>query len=44
MIITALEIAEIALIKVDLSKVAETIRLGRRTLQVIQFYIAFPSW
>jgi Zn2+/Cd2+-exporting ATPase len=38
---TAIETADIALMKDDLSKVAETIRLGRRTLRIIQFNIAF---
>jgi Cd2+/Zn2+-exporting ATPase len=38
---TAIETADIALMKDDLSKVAETIRLGRRTLHMIQFNIAF---
>jgi Cd2+/Zn2+-exporting ATPase len=38
---TAVETADIALMKDDLSKVAETIRLGRHTLHVIQFNIAF---
>ncbi|MEZ5275541.1 MAG: cation-translocating P-type ATPase [Opitutaceae bacterium] len=38
---TAIETADIALMKDDLSKVAETIRLGRRTLGIIQFNIAF---
>ena len=42
---TAIETADIALMKDDLSKVAETIRLGRRTsrrtLDMIQFNIAF---
>ena len=38
---TAIETADIALMKDDLSKVAEAIRLGRRTLNVIQFNIAF---
>jgi Cd2+/Zn2+-exporting ATPase len=38
---TAIETADIALMKDDLSKIAETIQLGRRTLRVIQFNIAF---
>jgi Cd2+/Zn2+-exporting ATPase len=38
---TAIETADIALMKDDLRKVAETIRLGRRTLRIIQFNIAF---
>lgn len=38
---TAIETADIALMKDDLSKVAETIRFGRRTLRIIQFNIAF---
>ena len=38
---TAIETADIALMKDDLSKVAEAVRLGRRTLRVIQFNIAF---
>jgi Cd2+/Zn2+-exporting ATPase len=38
---TAIETADIALMKDDLSKVAEAIHLGRRTLRVIQFNIAF---
>jgi Cd2+/Zn2+-exporting ATPase len=37
----AIETADIALMKDDLSKVAEAIRLGRRTLHMIQFNIAF---
>ncbi|MEZ5325877.1 MAG: cation-translocating P-type ATPase [Verrucomicrobiales bacterium] len=37
---TAIETADIALMKDDLSKVAETILLGRRTLHIIQFNIA----
>lgn len=32
----------IALLKGDLSKVAETIQLGHRTLRIIHFNIAFP--
>ena len=38
---TAIETADIALMKDDLSKVAETIHLGRRTLRIIQFNITF---
>ena len=38
---TALETADIALMKDDLSKVAEAVHLGRRTVRVIQFNIAF---
>ena len=38
---TAIETADIALMKDDLSKIAETIKLGRRTLRIIQFNIAF---
>jgi Zn2+/Cd2+-exporting ATPase len=38
---TAIETADIALMKDDLSKVAEAVRLGRRTVRVIQFNIAF---
>ncbi len=38
---TAIETADIALMQDDLSQVAETIRLGRRTLRIIQFNIAF---
>jgi Zn2+/Cd2+-exporting ATPase len=38
---TAIETADIALMKDDLSKVAEAIRLGRRTLRVIQINIGF---
>jgi len=37
----AIETADIALMKDDLAKIAETIQLGRRTLRVIQFNIAF---
>ena len=37
----AIETADIALMKDDLSKIAETIRLGRRTLCIIQFNIVF---
>jgi Cd2+/Zn2+-exporting ATPase len=38
---TAIETADIALMQDDLSQVAETIKLGRRTLRIIQFNIAF---
>jgi Cd2+/Zn2+-exporting ATPase len=38
---TAIETADIALMKDDLSKIAEAIRLGRHTVHVIQFNIAF---
>lgn len=38
---TAIEIADMALMQDDLSKVAEAIHLGRRTLRVIQVNIAF---
>src|ERR1700732_3418586 len=38
---TAIETADIALMKDDLSKVAEAVHLGRRTLRVIHFNIAF---
>ena len=38
---TAIETADVALMKDDLSKVAEAVRLGRRTMRVIQFNIAF---
>ena len=38
---TAIETADIALMKDDLSKVAETVRLGRRTLGIIRFNIVF---
>jgi Zn2+/Cd2+-exporting ATPase len=38
---TAIETADIALLKDDLSKVAEAARLGRRTVRVIQCNIAF---
>jgi Zn2+/Cd2+-exporting ATPase len=36
---TAIETADVALMKDDLSKVAEAVRLGRRTVRVIQFNI-----
>lgn len=38
---TAIETADITLMKDDLSKVAETVILGRRTVRIIQFNIAF---
>jgi len=38
---TAIETADIALMQDDLSKVAETIQLGRRTVRIIQANIAF---
>jgi Zn2+/Cd2+-exporting ATPase len=38
---TAIETADIALMKDDLGKIAETIRLGRRTVRVIQANIIF---
>jgi Cd2+/Zn2+-exporting ATPase len=37
----AIETADIALMQDDLGKIAETIRLGRRTLGIIHFNIAF---
>jgi len=37
----AIETADIALMKDDLAKIAETIRLGRRTLGIIRFNISF---
>ncbi len=37
----AIETADIALMQDDLGKIAETIRLGRRTLSIIHFNIAF---
>ena len=37
----AIETADIALMKDDLGKIAETIRLGQRTLGIIRFNIAF---
>jgi Cd2+/Zn2+-exporting ATPase len=37
----AIETADIALMKDDLAKIAETVRLGRRTLGIIRFNIAF---
>lgn len=38
---TAIETADIALMQDDLSKVAETVSLGRRTVRIIQVNIAF---
>ena len=38
---TAIETADIALMKDDLSKVAEAVLLGQRTLRIIKFNIAF---
>jgi Cd2+/Zn2+-exporting ATPase len=38
---TAIETADVALMQDDLTKVAEAIALGRRTVRVIQFNIAF---
>lgn len=37
----AIETADIALMKDDLAKIAETVRLGRRTLAIIRFNITF---
>ena len=37
----AIETADVALMKDDLSKIAETVRLGRRTLGIIRFNIGF---
>jgi Zn2+/Cd2+-exporting ATPase len=37
----AIETADIALMQDDLAKIAETVRLGRRTLGIIRFNIAF---
>ncbi len=37
----AIEASDITLMQDDLEKVAETIRLGRRTLGIIRFNIAF---
>jgi Cd2+/Zn2+-exporting ATPase len=37
----AIETADIALMQDDLGKIAETIRLGRRTLGIIRFNIGF---
>lgn len=38
---TAIETADMALMKDDLTRVAEAITLGRRTLRIIQFNVAF---
>lgn len=38
---TAIETADMALMQDDLSKIAEAITLGRRTVRIIQFNIAF---
>ncbi|HEY1080824.1 MAG TPA: heavy metal translocating P-type ATPase [Prosthecobacter sp.] len=38
---TAIETADMALMKDDLTRVAEAILLGRRTLRIIQFNVAF---
>jgi Cd2+/Zn2+-exporting ATPase len=38
---TAIETADIALMQDDLSKVADTILLGRRTVRIIQTNISF---
>ena len=38
---TAIETADMALMKDDLMQVAEAVRLGRRTLRIIQFNVAF---
>src|SRR5205823_2782950 len=38
---TAIETADLALMQDDLSKVAEAIRLGRRTVRIIIFNISF---
>lgn len=38
---TAIETADVALMADDLTKVGEAVRLGRRTLRIIQFNIAF---
>lgn len=38
---TAIETADIALMKDDLTRVAETVVLGRRTLSIIRFNVAF---
>ena len=37
----AIETADITLMQDDLAKIAETIRLGRRTLAIIRFNVAF---
>ena len=38
---TAIETADMALMKDDLTRIAEAITLGRRTLRIIQFNVAF---
>ena len=38
---TAIETADIALMKDDLTRVAETVLLGRRTLRIIRFNVGF---
>ncbi len=38
---TAIETADMALMKDDLTRVAEAVMLGRRTLRIIQFNVAF---
>ena len=38
---TAIETADVALMQDDLSKVAEAVRLGKRTVRVIQLNIGF---
>ena len=38
---TAIETADMALMQDDLTRVAEAIALGRRTLRIIQFNVAF---
>jgi Cd2+/Zn2+-exporting ATPase len=38
---TAIETADIALMKDDLTKVAEAIRMGKRTLKIIRFNLSF---
>ncbi len=38
---TAIETADMALMKDDLTKVADAVNLGRRTLRIIQFNVAF---
>ena len=40
----AIETADVALMKDDLAKIAETVGLGRRTLGIIRFNIAFSPW
>ena len=37
----AIETADIALMQDDLGKIAETVRIGRRTMSIIYFNIAF---